>query len=73
MMGMIHGWFSGTYEMFGQEMDTSGALEPGTYEYDQDLGMLILELPLTQGDMQKTFEWKGQRGLLMAVTLTQAD
>ena len=70
MMGMIHGWFSGTYTMLGKEMDTSGILDPGTFEYDKDLGMFILELPLKDGDIQKTFEWS--RGLSMTITLTPA-
>ena len=72
MMGQIQGWFSGTYTINGIDFDTSGILDSSTYEYDRDTGMFVLELPLTDSEMQKTFSWDNM-GFTITITLTPAD
>ena len=69
MMGQIQGWFSGTYTINGVDFDTSGILDPGTYGFDEDTGMWMLELPLADGEMQKTFAWDDM-GFTITITLT---
>ena len=72
MMKQIYGWFSGTVEMFGVEFDTSGILDPDTFVFDHDTGMILFELPLVEGVMQETFHWDN-RGLTITITLMPVD
>ena len=75
MMGQIHGWFSGKNIIADLEFDTSGFIDPNTFEFDHDLGMLILELPLESGEILKEFSWITANGitLVMAITLTPVN
>ena len=69
MMERIHGMFLGTVRFANIEFDVSGLIDPETYEFDHDLGMFILEIPLTNGVMQDTFSFDSP-GFTITITLT---
>ena len=72
MMDRISGMFKGVMRFAGEEFDIGEVFDPGTYEFDHDTGFAILELPLTGGVMEKTFDWDSVAGITMTITLTPA-
>ena len=72
MMERIHGMFRGVIMFGGEELDIGEVFDPGTYEFDQGTGFTMLELPLTDGVIEKTFDWDAVAGITMTITLTPA-
>ena len=74
LMGRLHGLFKGEF-IFGEiviTLDPDEMLDPGTYEFDYDLGMIIFELPivdLTDSEIHKAFTWDTP-GMDFVITIT---
>ena len=72
MMERIYGMFRGVIMFGGEELEIGEVFDPGTYEFDQSTGFVMLELPLSGGVIEKTFDWDSVAGITMTITLTPA-